>query len=105
MDHEAINLMCRHPSDAVLAKISAGTGVPMNRLREMTIGSLILQIQSELGIAMGEHEAPVVEWLTAKVFISNWSDREYWDTIEFWRRQKKHKSIDCTTTSGRMPEA
>lgn len=93
LDHETINLMCHHPPEATLAKISAGTGVPLSRLREMTIGSLISQLQAELGVAIaGYKPASVVEWLTAKVFISDRSDPEYWETIESWSREKEFKA-------------
>lgn len=92
--------MCRHPSDTILATISAGTGVSMSRLREMTIGSLISQMQAELDVAIGEQEAFVTEWLTARVFISDRSDRKYWETIEFWRQNKEYESGDNTGPYG-----
>lgn len=98
MNHNEISIMCRNPSDTILATISAGTGVSMIRLREMTIGSLVAQMQAELDVAIGEHEAIVTEWLTARVFISDRSDRTYWETLEFWQQNKERQAESKATS-------
>lgn len=92
LEHLTITELCESPSEAVLEKISAGTGVPTSRLRAMTIGSLILQLQAELQVAVGKHEAQVVAWLTDQCRISYYSrSSDYWEAIEFWKRENDER--------------
>ncbi len=82
-----ITEFCETPSEKALEKLSAGTGVPLRQLREMTTGALLSQFQTELQVALGKFEAATAAWLSDQVRISYSSDRKYWQTIEFWERE------------------
>jgi hypothetical protein len=62
--------MCNDPSEQLLDKLAAGTGVPPKRLREMTIGSLIGQFQKELDVYLMRLEPEFAAWLAERSWKS-----------------------------------
>jgi hypothetical protein len=83
--------MCNAPSEQLLDRLAAGTGVPTTRLREMTIGSLIGQFQKELDVYLMRLEPEFAAWLAERSWKSAQgykSDPEYWRVIALWKKRK-----------------
>ena len=80
--------LSENPSEEVLEKLAAGTGVPVNRLREMTIGSLMSQLQNEMQIALGSYERGTIAWLTEQGRTGYKNASEYWEVITYWETER-----------------
>lgn len=90
------------PSQAVLERLAAGTGVPVTRLREMTIGMLIPQIQRELDVHLGTLEPGFTAWLverSRRCADGFKTDPEYWRVIGDWRKRRDDKARPASELS------
>ena len=51
------------PPEGALVKLAAGTGMPVDRLRQRTVGALLERCQRELERQLSEHEAEWAHWV------------------------------------------
>lgn len=94
--------LSENPSQAVLERLAAGTGVPVTRLREMTIGVLIPQIQRELDVHLGTLEPGFTAWVverSRRCADGFKTDPEYWRVIGEWQKRKDDKARPASRLS------
>ncbi len=78
----------RQPSPLLLSRIAEDTRVPVCRLLQMTIPSVLMQLQLELRVGIGDRQQEVERWLT-EINLHGGRSREFWEAIAFWHRERQ----------------